>query len=217
MTRSFLRSVAPLVAAVLLAPSLAGPAFAASDPDLPLRLTYAAQMMHAVLAKELPQETKDSLVRSIFEEYLRAGEPLGEALSAPEKGRPVTLRRLYEAPGIFSIALVIRQPGAPATIHDHGVWMLSAVLAGEEKETLYELYGASDEGFVSLEYRNTHRIRPGSPVARLEAGTVHKVENPGRVPSISIQIIGNEMTAASGWVYDPGLRTREPAENGHEE
>lgn len=205
---SLLSSVlGPLVAAALIPGATAAPPL-----RLPPGLAALAGSARAIIALQAPADSTQSWLRHAFDEYLRSGENLDQDLRKPEKDRPVTVRRLYEAPGEIAIVVVIRSPGAPAPIHDHPVWLMTGVLAGEEKETLYEVAGASDEEFESLDYRTSRLLRKGSPCVRLARGEIHKVENTGRVPSITIQIIGGSVESARGWVYDPGLRGRTRAE-----
>lgn len=148
-------------------------------------------------------------VAKALERFLDGGT-IEEAATTPHPGLDVTTVLLYAAPdGSFSIAALVIRPGARTPIHDHGTWTVWGTLRGEDRETRFELRaGGAPTELVPVATQTLTGTR-----LSLLAGAprdIHRLENVGATPSISIHVHGADMTRQTRNAYDEKRRTVTP-------
>lgn len=112
---------------------------------------------------------------------------------------------LYRRGTELSVVAFCWGPGQGTPIHDHLSWGVLGFVDGREKETRYRRTddGASDDraqleeiGVCYTEHgRTSHVVTP--------ARDIHKVENPGTTPSVSIHVYGCDIGRQRRRRYDP--------------
>jgi predicted metal-dependent enzyme (double-stranded beta helix superfamily) len=146
-------------------------------------------------------------VAPALERFLAAGE-LDPRAAVPHPGLDVTTVLLHAAAdGGFSIAALVIRPGAATPIHDHGTWTVWGTLRGDERETRFRRTPGQGSGFPDLvpdEARSVAVGRvsliPGPP------GDIHRLDNVGATPSVSIHVHGADLSRRSRNAYDPKKR-----------
>jgi predicted metal-dependent enzyme (double-stranded beta helix superfamily) len=149
---------------------------------------------------------KMARVAEVLRRFLREGT-LDEAVRTPHPGLDVTTYLLYVAPdGSFSIASLVIRPGARTPIHDHQTWTVWGTMVGADRETRYEARGA---GPVPDLIPVGTRTLPDSGVSLIPGPPqdIHRLENVGSEPSVSIHIHGADMSRQTRNAYDERKKT----------
>lgn len=111
---------------------------------------------------------------------------------------------LYRRGNALSIIAFCWGAGRGTPIHDHLSWGVLGFIDGEEKETRYRrVDDGSDTRYAVLGEVGVHYTAKGgtSHIVTPERD-VHKVENPGDAPSVSIHVYGCDMGTQRRRRYD---------------
>ena len=111
---------------------------------------------------------------------------------------------LYRRGTALSVIAFCWGPGKGTPIHDHLAWGVLGFYDGLEKETRYKrLDDGKDETRAQLKEVGVHFTKTGE-TSHLTSPQrdVHKVENPGDIPSVSIHIYGCDMGTQRRRRYD---------------
>jgi predicted metal-dependent enzyme (double-stranded beta helix superfamily) len=140
--------------------------------------------------------------------FLKQGR-LEERFEHPHPGLDVTTYLLYAAPdGSFSIAALVVRPGARTPIHDHQTWTVWGSYHGRDREVRYERHDRGAESFPEL-VPVTSRVLSDGHVSLVPPPPydIHRVENVGEAPSVSIHVHGADMSRQVRNAYDPQKKT----------
>ncbi|HEV7668889.1 MAG TPA: cysteine dioxygenase family protein [Thermoanaerobaculia bacterium] len=99
-----------------------------------------------------------------------------------------------EADGSFSIVALAWLPGQQTSIHDHVCWCAIGLHQGIEREESFEIDG-DGSGRVLMPLGTQH-FQVGDVATLVPPGDIHRVENPGPGPAISIHVYGTDIRAA---------------------
>jgi 3-mercaptopropionate dioxygenase len=117
---------------------------------------------------------------------------------------------LYVDPsGAFSIVSLVWSPGQGTSVHDHVAWCVIGVHEGLEREISYRLVETGTDRF--LEPLTESLAGVGEVSWLTPPGDIHRVENGGREPAISIHVYGLDIRPVGTSIrrrYE--LPTREP-------
>lgn len=147
------------------------------------------------LVERLVTSTDSSWLK---EQYRRP--PVGKSGVASGYGQYCLYRRGTE----LSIVAFCWAPGQGTPIHDHLCWGVLGFIEGCEKETRYR---RTDDGtnpdFARLEKIGVHHAETGQTSHIVAPGRdIHKVENPGATPSVSLHVYGCDMGRQRRRRYD---------------
>lgn len=111
---------------------------------------------------------------------------------------------LYRRGTELSVIAFCWGPGRGTPIHDHLSWGVLGFIDGSEKETRYRrLDDGTNAEFARLEEIGVHRTEKGQTSHIITPSRdVHKVENPGDSPSVSIHVYGCDMGQQRRRRYD---------------
>ena len=132
------------------------------------------------------------------EEYRRP--PVGKTGVAAGYGQYCLYRRGRE----LSVIAFCWGPGKGTPVHDHLSWGVLGFIDGSEKETRYRrVDDGSRKDFAKLEEVGVFYTKRGQ-TSHLITPTrdIHKVENPGDKPSVSIHVYGCDMGTQRRRKYD---------------
>ncbi|MGH7821178.1 MAG: hypothetical protein ACREQ9_15540, partial [Candidatus Binatia bacterium] len=127
----------------------------------------------------------------------------------PHPGLEVTTYLLHVADdGSFSIAALVIRPGGRTPIHDHRTWTVWATLRGEDRETRFLRKADASAELVPIGARTVR----GNAVSLLQDAPedIHRLENAGATPSVSIHVHGADMSRQVRNAYDERKRTVTP-------
>jgi predicted metal-dependent enzyme (double-stranded beta helix superfamily) len=135
----------------------------------------------------------------IKEKYRRP--PEGKTGVAAGYGQYCLYRRGKE----LSVIVFCWGPGKGTPIHDHLSWGALGFIDGLEKETRYKrIDNGSNPKAAQLEEVGVHFTKAGETSHLVSPQRdVHKVENPGDIPSVSLHVYGCDMGAQRRRRYDP--------------
>lgn len=103
---------------------------------------------------------------------------------------------LYRSPAL-TVAHVVSAPGSRSPVHNHRMWGVIGIYAGQEDNHLYRR-GA--DGLVADGLRS---LRPGD-VFVMDPELIHAVENPLPVPNGGLHIYGGDLMERPGRsLWDP--------------
>lgn len=103
----------------------------------------------------------------------------------------------------FSVIGAVWKPGQTTPIHDHLTWALVGVYSGEEREAIFRrLDNGSDPVHARLEKASERTNRRGHVTVLGSAG-IHRVDNMGNEPALSIHVYGRDIGPAERHSYDP--------------
>ncbi|MEJ2345963.1 MAG: cysteine dioxygenase family protein [Gammaproteobacteria bacterium] len=111
---------------------------------------------------------------------------------------------LYRRGTALSVIAFCWGPGQGTPVHDHLSWGVLGFIDGREKETRYRrIDDGTDKEFARLEEIGVHYTEKGG-TSHLITPTrdIHKVENPGDTPSVSIHVYGCDMGRQRRRRYD---------------
>ncbi len=123
---------------------------------------------------------------------------LPELLLPDERPSPTgTCQRvLYRDPaGRFSLVALTWRPYAMTPIHDHHAWGLAGVYRGCERETRFtwcDRPGAAP----GLRVHGVRDVTPGEVNPIVPPSDIHRVLNPGPLPTVSLHLYGMDVTVA---------------------
>jgi predicted metal-dependent enzyme (double-stranded beta helix superfamily) len=103
----------------------------------------------------------------------------------------------------FSIAGAVWKPGQTTPIHDHLTWAMVGTYSGEEREALFRrLDDGSNPGVAKLE-KVSERTNTNGHVTVLGSSGIHRVDNLGAEPALSIHVYGRDIGPTERHAYDP--------------
>jgi len=112
---------------------------------------------------------------------------------------------LYRRGTELSVIAFCWGPGKGTPIHDHLSWGVLGFTDGSEKETRYKrVDDGTNAGQARLQEIGVHYTEKGRTSHIVTPSRdVHKVENPGDTPSVSIHVYGCDMGRQRRRRYDP--------------
>ena len=112
---------------------------------------------------------------------------------------------LYRRGTGLSVIAFCWGPGEGTPIHDHLSWGVLGFIDGCEKETRYKrIDDGTNAEYAKLEEIGVHYTEKGRTSHIVTPSRdVHKVENPGNTPSVSIHVYGCDMGRQRRRRYDP--------------
>ncbi|HEY3799566.1 MAG TPA: hypothetical protein VGL58_14530 [Caulobacteraceae bacterium] len=102
---------------------------------------------------------------------------------------------LYRAPDLTVLNVSLR-PGMLSIPHDHRMWAVIGIYAGEERNTFYRHEGA---GLTEQNHRSIH----AGEAMLLGEGVVHAIENPLPTPTLGLHVYGGDLLGAERSMWDP--------------
>ena len=102
----------------------------------------------------------------------------------------------YRSPEV-SLLKVKFIPGHPTPPHDHGTWAAILLLAGEERNTLYQREADT------IREVNEVVLRPGDMLP-MHQGAVHVVECASSTPTVGLHVYGGDLPIIPRSVWHPG-------------
>ncbi len=111
---------------------------------------------------------------------------------------------LYRRSTSLSVIAFCWGPGQGTPIHDHLSWGVLGFIDGRERETRYKrIDDGTNEEYASLKEVGVYYTEKGR-TSHLITNTrdIHKVENPGDTPSVSIHVYGCDMGRQRRRRYD---------------
>jgi predicted metal-dependent enzyme (double-stranded beta helix superfamily) len=147
------------------------------------------------LLKELVTSSDRSWIKDSY-----WNPPVGKTGPASGYGQYCLYRRGHE----LSVIAFCWAPGKGTPIHDHLSWGVLGFIDGQEKETRYKRVddGASAERAELKEIGVVHSKKGDVSHVVTPSRDIHKVENPGETPSLSIHVYGCDMGAQRRRRYD---------------
>ncbi|HWA60544.1 MAG TPA: hypothetical protein VG939_04180 [Caulobacteraceae bacterium] len=104
---------------------------------------------------------------------------------------------LYRSPELTVLNVTLR-PGILSIAHDHRMWAVIGIYAGEEINTFYR---RQDDG--SLEEANHRTIHAGESML-LGEDVIHAIENPLPTPTLGLHVYGGDLLGGAGRrMWDP--------------
>jgi predicted metal-dependent enzyme (double-stranded beta helix superfamily) len=103
-------------------------------------------------------------------------------------------RVLYRDPaGRFSLVVLTWRPYAMTPIHDHHAWGLAGVYRGCERETRFAWCDRPGTA-LGLRIDGIRDVAPGEVNAIVPPSDIHRVLNPGPLPTVSLHLYGMDVT-----------------------
>jgi 3-mercaptopropionate dioxygenase len=103
----------------------------------------------------------------------------------------------------FSIVGAVWKPGQTTPIHDHLTWAMVGTYSGQEREALFRrLDDRSDPNVARLE-KVSERTNAKGHVTVLGSSGIHRVDNLGAEPALSIHVYGRDIGPTERHAYDP--------------
>jgi len=171
---------------------------AANRSDAAFAIAELAGDVERALATSGDESQRLGRVEEALAAVLARGTP--DPSWTPHPGLDVTTYMLH-ADESFSIAVLVIRPGASTPVHDHGTWTVWGTLSGKDRETRFALRTVDtfpDPVAVAervLSKGDMSRI-PGPP------DDLHRLENVGDGPSVSIHVHGADMRRQARHAYD---------------
>lgn len=123
---------------------------------------------------------------------LRASPPPATVVPEPGSHAGPRGQRLYVAPdGSFSIVGLRWRPGQSTRIHDHVSWGAVGIVAGIERETMFD---------ADLNHLGHTDCQAGEVTWFTPPGDLHQVRNVANTTSVSIHVYGADLRRASSSV-----------------
>lgn len=132
-----------------------------------------AERVAAVMASELPAA---AAVLALVPPAARGGHEVSQVLHV-------------EPDGTFSIVALLTVPGQATTIHDHVTWCATGVIAGREREEVFQI----DEAAGCLISAGSRIDGPGAVNGFAPPGDIHRVTNVGTAVGISLHVYGTHL------------------------
>jgi predicted metal-dependent enzyme (double-stranded beta helix superfamily) len=103
----------------------------------------------------------------------------------------------------FSIIAAVWKPGQTTPIHDHLTWAMIGTYSGQEREAIFRRRDdTSNPAFAKLE-KVSERTNEKGHVTVLGRSGIHRVDNVGSEPALSIHVYGRDIGPAERHSYDP--------------
>ena len=157
----------------------------------------------AYVRRELPRLSAD---RPLFLEILRG---IAEGAPYPDVHRPTLFPNeivLYtHERRLFSLRMLLAEPGCSTPIHDHGSWGVITPFAGALEVVHYELQGpGSEESFPGLRATARRILHPGEAdeVHPLDEG-IHRTGNAGQDTLVMLSVYGRPVRRPYVLGFDP--------------
>jgi predicted metal-dependent enzyme (double-stranded beta helix superfamily) len=126
---------------------------------------------------------------------------------------------LYRAgDGSLSFFALVVPPGSSTPVHDHLAWGLVGLYVGEQTEEVYEQLPdqGSEPEHANLNLMTTNQLQPGTFYELIPPhGDIHRVTTSGKVPSISLHLLGNDTGCIWRHSYDPNTGTVKAFRSGY--
>jgi predicted metal-dependent enzyme (double-stranded beta helix superfamily) len=145
------------------------------------------------------RETEPRLaVRDVLDRNLERAREMADALAPTEGGLSV----LHQAPDL-TVLHVVWAPGMVLYPHDHQMWAVIGIYAGQEDNTFYRRDGKGliESGGKRLETKD---------VAVLGDDTIHQVANPWPKLTGAIHVYGGDFVNEPRSQWGPGERIERP-------
>ena len=156
-------------------------------PSSPALTPLIAAVRQAVAVGTDPADTAQRVAAA-----LRVNPP--PEMVVPEPGSHAGPRgqRLYVAPdGLFSIVGLRWRPGQSTRIHDHVSWGAVGIIAGTERETMFD---------ADLNQLGHADYQAGDVTWFIPPGDIHQVRNVATTTSVSIHVYGADLRLVSSSV-----------------
>ena len=126
-----------------------------------------------------------------------------------EQGFGITVLNQEPDDGLF-VEVICWLPGRGVAPHDHQTWGVVVGLDGEEINVDWRrLDDGSQPGYAELETAKETTVTQGAVVSFLP-NDIHSVRNDGDVPSLSLHVYGNTLSAMKRSEFDPINKTQKP-------
>ncbi len=111
---------------------------------------------------------------------------------------------VYRRSNALSVVVFCWGAGRGTPVHDHRTWGVLGFIEGSEKETRYRrIDGGSDPAYAKLEETGVVLTEEGQTSHIVTPNRdVHKVENPGSRPSLSLHVYGCDIGSQRRRMYD---------------
>lgn len=126
-----------------------------------------------------------------------------------EQGFGITVLNQEPDNGLF-VEVICWLPGRGVAPHDHQTWGVVVGLDGEEINVDWRRRDdGSKPGYAELETAKETEVTHGAVVTFLP-NDIHSVRNDGAVPSLSLHVYGNTLSAMQRSEFDPINKTQKP-------
>ena len=159
--------------------------------------------VRGVMRSEAPDREKQAELAALLGDYLREHR-LEDRFLQPDPKLPVTTYLLHTDPeGLFSIAVLVFQPMATTTIHDHQSWVVWGTYDGEERETRYKRTDIAGQSFPKLDVAWSKVFSAGD-ISFIDPppGDIHDVANVKDEISVSIHVHATDIGKQPRNTYD---------------
>lgn len=103
----------------------------------------------------------------------------------------------------YSIVGAVWKPGQTTPIHDHLTWAMVGTYSGHERESIFRrLDDRSNPSVAKLE-KVSERTNEKGHVTTLGSAGIHRVDNAGSEPALSIHVYGRDIGPLERHSYDP--------------
>jgi len=154
--------------------------------DLQSFCTQLGDIVNRFAVEDLPARVADLLPAVLGKaDLLTAGQR-----TVPPNG--YGRHELFVCPGDgFSILALVWPPGISTPIHDHAQWCAVGMYEGAIRETRYAPAGTDGRGRALASATTVAERRPGDVMHLPVYGpNIHRIDNPGDRPAVSIHIYG---------------------------
>ncbi len=126
-----------------------------------------------------------------------------------EQGFGITVLHQEPDNGLF-VEVICWLPRRGVAPHDHQTWGVVVGLDGEEVNIDWRrLDDGTTPGYAELEAAKETAVTHGAVVSFLP-NDIHSVRNDGDVPSLSLHVYGNTLSAMARSEFDPINKTQKP-------
>lgn len=141
-------------------------------------------------------------ILELMREALTHPDEIARAVPPLEAGVGVLDAPLYRAADLTVLNVALR-PGMLSIPHDHRIWAVIGIYAGEEANTFYRREGAG------LTQHNHRTIHAGEAIL-LGEDVVHAIENPLPTPTLGLHVYGGDLLGAPRSMWDPEIGAEHP-------
>ena len=103
----------------------------------------------------------------------------------------------------FSIVGAVWKPGQTTPIHDHLTWAMIGTCSGEEREAIFRRLDDGSNPEVARLTKVSERNNSKGHVTVLGSSGIHRVDNLGSGPALSIHVYGRDIGPTVRHAYDP--------------
>lgn len=105
--------------------------------------------------------------------------------------------------GSFSIVGAVWKPGQTTPIHDHLTWAMIGTYSGEEREAIFRRLDDGSDPTVARIEKVSERTNTQGHVTILGSAGIHRVDNLGAEPALSVHVYGRDIGPSERHAYDP--------------